>query len=198
MLRATPTEPLPDLSSHPQTMRSSHFHPSDSHLWKAPAVEMATGTNLLGFAIPNPCPWEKISPVKKPTTRDGSRFLPKPMPVRVTGDLRVAHARQKTVGRCSKGYIPVHGLFDSVLFLDEQPNNNWKTKSKSPLCASAQVRKETGMSRNANLLQSTITIPVRPVAINPMYLVIKKRQWSVRRTNHICKKEKQRNNVSYW
>jgi hypothetical protein len=44
---------------------------------------------------------------------------------------------------------------------------------------------------------TTLTIPVRPVAINPMYLVIKKRQWSARRTNHICKKEKQRNNVSY-
>jgi hypothetical protein len=35
-----PTEPL----ILPRTMRSSHFHPSDSHLWEAPGAELKGGT----------------------------------------------------------------------------------------------------------------------------------------------------------
>ena len=43
-------------------------------------VGMATGTNLLGFACPDPCPRMQNPSVKKPATRHGHKILPKPVP----------------------------------------------------------------------------------------------------------------------
>ena len=55
---------------------------------------MATGPNPLGLPIPNPNPLTKNLPVKKPATHHGHDFLPKPVPARVSGDPRVACARE--------------------------------------------------------------------------------------------------------
>jgi hypothetical protein len=43
-------------------------------------VEMATGTNPPGFAIPNPYPWKIFTPVKKPVPMTGLKFCPNPYP----------------------------------------------------------------------------------------------------------------------
>jgi len=46
---------------------------------------LATGTNPLDFDGPNSCPRIQNPPVKKPMTRHEFNFLPKPMPVGLTG-----------------------------------------------------------------------------------------------------------------
>ena len=59
-------------------------------------LEMAMGTNLLGLAIPNLCPWKQPKPIFfKKHTHDGHKILPKPEPVRLTGYSRVTRARQQ-------------------------------------------------------------------------------------------------------
>ena len=55
---------------------------------------MATGPNPLGLPIPNPNSSTKNLPVKKLATRHGHDFSPKPVPARVSGDPRVACARE--------------------------------------------------------------------------------------------------------
>jgi hypothetical protein len=43
-------------------------------------LEMATGTNPPGFAIPNPYPWKIFTPIKKPVPMTGLKFCPNPYP----------------------------------------------------------------------------------------------------------------------
>ena len=47
---------------------------------QGPGIEMATGTNSLGFAIPNPCPRNKIWQLKNPWSITGLVLCPNPCP----------------------------------------------------------------------------------------------------------------------
>jgi hypothetical protein len=46
----------------------------------ATCLEMATGTNPLGFAIPNPYPRKIFTPIKKLIPVTGLKFCPNPYP----------------------------------------------------------------------------------------------------------------------
>jgi hypothetical protein len=43
-------------------------------------LEVATGTNPPGFAIPNPYPWKIFTPIKKPVPMTGLKFCPNTYP----------------------------------------------------------------------------------------------------------------------
>jgi hypothetical protein len=75
------------------------------------------GVNPLGLPRPNPCPSVGNVPAKKPMTRHGHNFMPRPMPARVSGDPRVTHARQivQGMGPCAQQEKQITGTILIIL-----------------------------------------------------------------------------------
>ena len=73
---------------------SQFYHICDLDADILARLGMVTGVNPLGLTHPNPCPPVRNPPAKKPMTRHGHNFTPKPMPARVLSDPRVTHAWQ--------------------------------------------------------------------------------------------------------